>query len=469
MTHPARAGAVVLAAGAGTRFGGGKLLARLFDRPVLQHVLDTLDPIGLGETVVVLGEDAPAVEEGIAWHGERIVHNDHPERGLASSLKLGIGALSAGCQAALIVLGDQPELRADVVRTLLQAESTARRKAVVPAYADGGGRNPALLRRSAWPQVDRLEGDQGLGEWLASHPEEILDVEVPGRNDDVDTAGDLALLAWAHQVRANRAQVERFREAPDGADFYASTSSMFRADPDRTGDEVVEALLALARPDDVWLDVGAGAGRYALPLARHVQSVTALDPSPAMLRSLRELAKAHHIKNVRAIEGRWPLSPEKPLPEADVALIAHVGYDIEAIGPFLDALEAAASRRCVAVLMERSPAALAEPLWPSVHGEARVALPAFPDFVALLRARGRTPKVRYLPLEEATRDWAELEAFARRQTWVVPGSDKEATMLRVLHELAVQRPDGGWTIPRLPTRIGIADWAPGRGRKRAGR
>ena len=50
------------------------------------------------------------------------------------------------------------------------------------------------VRRSAWPQVDRLQGDHGLGEWLTAHPEEVLDVEVPGKNDDVDTAERLQRL-----------------------------------------------------------------------------------------------------------------------------------------------------------------------------------------------------------------------------------------------------------------------------------
>ena len=79
--------------------------------------------------------------------------------------------------------------------------------------------------------------------------------------------------------------------------------------------------------------------------------------------------------------------------EADVALIAHVGYDVEAIGPFVDAMETAAGRLCVAVLMEQVPAAAANPFWPPVHGEERVPLPALPDLLELLEARGRRPSV----------------------------------------------------------------------------
>src|SRR6476646_9298217 len=120
-----------------------------------------------------------------------------------------------------------------------------------------------------------------------------------------------------------------------------------------------------------------------------------------MLESLREIAEDYAIENVRTVEARWP--PADPGQasafEADVALIAHVGYDVEAIGPFLDALEAAAARVCVAVLMARVPASAADGFWPPVHGESRVPLPALPDVLELLAARGRRPEVQRVAVE----------------------------------------------------------------------
>jgi ubiquinone/menaquinone biosynthesis C-methylase UbiE len=80
-----------------------------------------------------------------------------------------------------------------------------------------------------------------------------------------------AEAAWSDRVRANREQVDRVREVPDGADFYARVTSLFRADPHRVDDAVVDLLRTHARPDDTWLDIGAGGGRYALPLALAVR------------------------------------------------------------------------------------------------------------------------------------------------------------------------------------------------------
>ena len=84
---------LVLAAGAASRFGGGKLLATIGGRPMLQHVLDALAEAGVGEVVVVLGDDADAIEGAIAWRDERRVVNPDPARGLASSLQVGFEAV----------------------------------------------------------------------------------------------------------------------------------------------------------------------------------------------------------------------------------------------------------------------------------------------------------------------------------------------------------------------------------------
>ena len=195
--------------------------------------------------------------------------------------------------------------------------------------------------------------------------------------------------AWADRVRANRDQAERLRESTTG-DHYAPISSLFVADPRRTDEPALEMLRAMTAPGETWLDIGAGAGRYALPLALRVREVIAVEPSPGMRRALRAGIDEHGLTNIRVIAGTWPEALELlgPLPATDVSLIAHVGYDIEEIGPFLGGMEAATRDRCVAIHTDRSPASVADPFWPLVHGEDRVALPALPDLVGLLHARG---------------------------------------------------------------------------------
>src|SRR5690349_2249448 len=129
--------AIVLAAGAGSRFGGGKLLAPLEGRPILQHVLERLEAADFDDVVVVVGRDADEVEEKIDAGAARLVVNPAPDHGLSSSLKVGIGALSADADGALIALGDQPLLPARAVRALLDADVVPGRPIVVPVYRDG--------------------------------------------------------------------------------------------------------------------------------------------------------------------------------------------------------------------------------------------------------------------------------------------------------------------------------------------
>ncbi|MEA2653628.1 MAG: hypothetical protein QOI37_855 [Chloroflexota bacterium] len=461
---------LVLAAGAGSRFAGGKLLATIGGRPILQHVLDTLAAAGVGEVVVVLAGDAETVERAIEWRGARRVINPDPASGLASSLKVGFEAIGPGATAVLVMLGDQPLVSSAVIGSLRDAAHEPDRPVVVPAYAEERGQNPVLLYPAAFGLVAETAGDRGLGPVLETHPELVTEVAVPGTNPDVDTHADLARVieaSWAARVRDNRAQVERIREVADGTDFYAPVNSLFRADPTRSEDPTLAALLALVRSGETWLDVGAGAGRFALPIARVLDpsggAVVALDASPSMLEGLREIAEDYAIENVRTIEARWPPADPRALSEfeADVTLIAHVGYDIEAIGPFTAALEAAATRLCVAVLMERVPAAAASPFWPLVHGEERVPLPALPDLLELLEAMDRRPAVQRIAIEPRRFEGrTSLEGFVRRQLWIDPAGPKEGRFQAALDELAVED-GGGWTIKgRAGEPVGIVTWAP---------
>ena len=103
-------------------------------------------------------------------------------------------------------------------------------------------------------------------------------------------------------------------------------------------------LLRLARPGEAWLDVGAGAGRFALPIARALaRHVGRWSPRPVGLDAggLPEAPRSTRSRTSRPRAIAAGRSARAPGVEADVALIAHVGYDIEAIGPFVDALEAA--------------------------------------------------------------------------------------------------------------------------------
>jgi len=194
--------ALVLAAGASSRFGSPKLLAPLGDRPVLQHTLDAVAAAGVDDVVVVLGAEASAVEAAIAWRDERRVVNPRPDDGLSSSLRVGLDAAVEvpGADAVLVLLGDQPAVRPGVIRAVLTVAASpgaAHAWFVRPRYADDAAPHPVLVRRSAWALAAGLDGDWGLGPLMANRPEHVVEVPVDGANPDIDTPADLAAVSPA--------------------------------------------------------------------------------------------------------------------------------------------------------------------------------------------------------------------------------------------------------------------------------
>jgi len=193
-----KVGGVVLAAGAGSRFGGGKLLAELESRPIVRHVLDAAVAAGLDPIVIVVPPDGSLAGTDLA--PARLVTNPAPQEGLSSSVRLGLRALDAGdtLDAAVILPGDQPRVRSEVIEAIVAAANADPDAAfVVPRYPADAAPNPILARRSIWRLADELAGDRGFGPVLAAHPELVRQVPVDGDNPDVDTPADLDRLVAA--------------------------------------------------------------------------------------------------------------------------------------------------------------------------------------------------------------------------------------------------------------------------------
>lgn len=188
MTHAVEV--VVLAAGAGSRFGGDKLTALWEGRPLLGHALASLK--GRDGVVVCRPGDGSATSLARA-HGFRVADNSRPELGLSESLRTGLAALGPEVGWALIVLADQPLLRREVIDALIAAADGSH-DLVRPVYADAAEApgHPVLVRRRAWERAGALRGDQGFAAVVPK--DRTLLVPVPGTNPDVDTPDDLSRL-----------------------------------------------------------------------------------------------------------------------------------------------------------------------------------------------------------------------------------------------------------------------------------
>lgn len=194
--------AVVLAAGAGRRFGGGKLHALYQGKPLLSYVLDVVGAarqrglIDGGHVVIAAGDDRAAALVNAA--GLESTINRAPELGLSHSLGLGLAEVqgSAGTGAALIFLGDQPLVRLEVVEALIGRWRGGDAAVIRPRYhgrPDVPG-HPALLTREVWQAHRRLHGDQGFASLFGAGSFKVGLVDVPGDNPDIDTMADLAGL-----------------------------------------------------------------------------------------------------------------------------------------------------------------------------------------------------------------------------------------------------------------------------------
>lgn len=266
-----------------------------------------------------------------------------------------------------------------------------------------------------------------------------------------------ALAAWAARVRADGDQVARLREAPESTDFYAPVAARFRADPHRTDEPVLDILRGLVQPGETWLDIGAGGGRYALPIALLAKEVIAVEPSGGMADVLREGMAAEGIANIRIVATRWPAAVAV---EADCSLVANVGNDIADIGPFLDAMEAATRRLCVAVMPAAPPASFAYPFWPPIHGEERKPLPALPEFLALLLARGKLFEVRLSSRPAmAYPDFETALGFLRQQLFIEPGGAKDQLLQRLAAERLATY-DGKVALSPKPVPVAVVTWEP---------
>jgi CTP:molybdopterin cytidylyltransferase MocA len=192
---PSGVSAILLAAGAGSRFGGGKLLAPYRGRPLIEASLSNLEGTPVDETVVVVGEDAKRLREVCERSGARVVENLDWAEGISTSVLAGLREIGAQAQAAVVLLADQPLVGAGAVERLVAAFEAGARIAV--ATYGGRQRNPVLFSREVWPLLMiELSGDEGARSFLRRHPELVRLVPCDGMGDpaDVDTAEDLRRL-----------------------------------------------------------------------------------------------------------------------------------------------------------------------------------------------------------------------------------------------------------------------------------
>ena len=150
--------ALVLAAGAGARFGGGKLMAPWRGGVLIDGALDAAFAAPVEAVHVVVGAD-PRVADHARRRGATVVQAEHHAEGLSASLRAGLADLPADAAGVLVLLGDMPRVPHSVLAPLVRAIE-AGALAAVPEY-DGRIGNPAALSAALFDQLAALQGDRG--------------------------------------------------------------------------------------------------------------------------------------------------------------------------------------------------------------------------------------------------------------------------------------------------------------------
>ncbi|HUF52691.1 MAG TPA: class I SAM-dependent methyltransferase [Dehalococcoidia bacterium] len=257
-----------------------------------------------------------------------------------------------------------------------------------------------------------------------------------------------AIEYWRERVESHHAQTHRARgDRPEG-DLWSGLADSFRGDPRRTDDPVVNLVSEWLAPGKTVLDVGGGAGRYALPFALKAKQVTVVEPSPAMLEALEAAKKEAGIENVSSVAEKWEQAEVAP---HDVVFCANVVYGVTDIEPFLRRLNEAASEIVAIVVFHEGPLTQLSDLWAAVHREERINLPALPELLPVLWEMEVYPNVTVMP--PVARLMPNKEAalgLARHMLWVDVGSEADHRLTEAMDRLLVETPEGVTLRRRAP-------------------
>lgn len=176
--------AIILAAGRSSRFGSQKLLAPFRGEPMIRHVVKTISAAGLEECILVYADE----QVKAAVPDVRCVHNPDAVQGQSTSIRLSVSRSDPETDGYLFLMGDQPFLSSETIRTLLAAFHASSKSIVVPVYA--GKQGAPVVFAGRWrAELLALQGDTGGRQIMCRHTEEILRVSIACAREglDIDT------------------------------------------------------------------------------------------------------------------------------------------------------------------------------------------------------------------------------------------------------------------------------------------
>ncbi len=185
--------AVLLAAGASTRFGSPKQLVRVAGRPLLHAAVTRAAEVTGNALIVVLGAGAAELAPLLRHSPGSVVINHDWREGLASSIRAGVARLPPACTGVLLLLADQAAVTTDDLKRLAGTWRKQPQYIVAALYAGTTG-VPAIFPRNMFRELAELRGDTGARALLRRSADRVVRVPMPSAALDIDTPEDLLAL-----------------------------------------------------------------------------------------------------------------------------------------------------------------------------------------------------------------------------------------------------------------------------------
>ncbi|MGH7619974.1 MAG: nucleotidyltransferase family protein [Gemmatimonadaceae bacterium] len=182
---------LLLAAGGSRRFGSQKLMTPVRGLPLIRHGAQLLGQT-TDHVIAVIGSDSLVVRAALDGTGAEIVENPEWREGLSTSLRRGVASVSPLAEAVVVALADQPDVRPDIVRKLIDVwRQTAHH--IVTARYRGVRAPPVLLSRPVFRDVAALVGDVGAKAIMDQYPDSVVYVDIDADPPkDIDSPGDVS-------------------------------------------------------------------------------------------------------------------------------------------------------------------------------------------------------------------------------------------------------------------------------------
>ncbi|OOQ56412.1 nucleotidyltransferase family protein [Mucilaginibacter pedocola] len=179
-------GIIILAAGSSSRLGQPKQNLQYKGKTLLQHAVDEALDSGCSPVIVVLGANADKIKFGT--DGVTVLHNPDWQEGMASSIRLGVTEIMKHTvDSVIVMLCDQPFVDGNLLKTLkLQWQEVG--KPIVACSYKGTVGVPVLFDSSLFPELLKLQGQEGAKKVLSAYADEIAEVEFEEGSTDIDTA-----------------------------------------------------------------------------------------------------------------------------------------------------------------------------------------------------------------------------------------------------------------------------------------